>query len=55
MYDELSLELAITTKDGLCYDSGITTDVITNITPERITEIMIKIQKLPTRKELWVF
>lgn len=40
-------ELALTNKDGLCYDSDITNnDVLGYITEEEVSETMKKIQEL---------
>ena len=42
-------EIAILHDGNLCYDSGITNDVIGNQSKTEITEILEKIQKLPKR------
>jgi hypothetical protein len=43
-------ELAVMKNDeGVCYDSGITTDVLGYLTADMVTEIMAKVQALPPR------
>ncbi len=39
-------ELAILKEGDICYDTEITNDVIGHLTPESVTEIMIKVQEL---------
>jgi hypothetical protein len=39
-------ELAVLKDDDLCYDTEITDDVIGYLTPDMVTEYMIKIQEL---------
>ena len=41
-------EIAVLKDGGLCYDTEITDDVIGYLTPDKVTEYMIRIQ------ELWV-
>lgn len=39
-------ELAVLKGGAICYDTEITNDVIGHLTPESVTEIMIKVQEL---------
>ena len=39
-------ELAVLKGGDICYDTEITNDVIGHLTPESVTEIMIKVQEL---------
>lgn len=39
-------ELAVLKEGDICYDTEITNDVIGHLTPESVTEIMIKVQEL---------
>jgi len=39
-------ELAVLKNNELCYDTHLTNDVIRYITEEKITEIMLEVQKL---------
>jgi hypothetical protein len=39
-------ELAVMDKDGICYDSGITDDVIGELHNLEVTELMKKVQNL---------
>jgi len=39
-------ELAVLKNDELCYDSGITEDVIVGLEPDDITELLEKIEEL---------
>ena len=39
-------ELAVLKDGDLCYDTEITNNVIGHLTPESVTEIMIKVQEL---------
>lgn len=39
-------ELAVLKDGDICYDTVITNDVIGHLTPESVTEIMIKVQDL---------
>jgi hypothetical protein len=39
-------ELAVLKDNALCYDTEITSDVIGYLTPDDVTEIMIKVQEL---------
>jgi hypothetical protein len=39
-------EIAVLKDDDICYDTEITDDVIGHLTPDMVTEIMIKIQEL---------
>ena len=46
------LELAVFTRDGLCYDTDITDDVIGNIkTKEEFIGYLKRIEALPKREE----
>ncbi len=46
------LELAVYTRDGLCYDTDITDDVIGNIeTKEELIGYLKRIEALPKREE----
>ena len=46
------LELAVITRDGLCYDTDITDDVIGNIeTKEELIGYLKRIEALPKREE----
>ena len=39
-------ELALLKDNAICYDTEITTDVVGHLTPDDVTEIMIKVQEL---------
>jgi hypothetical protein len=39
-------ELAVLKDNALCYNTEITSDVIGHLTPDDVTEIMIKVQEL---------
>ena len=42
-------ELAVVHNGELCYDSGLTDDVVGWLMPDEITEWLEKIEKLPSR------
>lgn len=42
-----SYEVAVMRNGGVCYDSGITDDVISRISRYEVSEIMHKVQSLP--------
>lgn len=45
--DNAPYELAVLGKDGsLTYDTPITDDVIGHLTPDEVTQLMVKVQKL---------
>lgn len=46
--DEGLFELAVLCGDSLCYDSGITEDVIGHLTPKEIVALLRKIRALPS-------
>lgn len=39
-------ELAVLKDGSICYDSGITTDVMGNLSENEVTKVMKKVQKL---------
>jgi len=43
-------ELAVTHNGELCYDSGLTDDVVGWLTPDEVTEWLGKIEKLPKKE-----
>ena len=43
-------ELAVTTEDGLCYDTPITDDVLGYLSDQEVEDIVDKIEQLPTRQ-----
>lgn len=43
-------ELAVTHNGELCYDSGLTDDVVGWLMPDEITEWLEKIEKLPKKE-----
>lgn len=42
-------ELAVMTKEGICYSTPITDDVIGWCSPDRITQLLQEIEALPPR------
>ena len=45
-------ELAVLADGKICYDTPITEDVLGYLTNEEVTEAMMKVQNLPSRKKL---
>lgn len=43
-------ELAVLKGDRICYDSGITDDVLGHLTPTDIDELLRKVEELPNAK-----
>ena len=50
-YEQGLYELAVFYKDDLCYDSGITDDVLGWLTPEDVTKYLQMIEALPAKQK----
>ena len=48
--EEGLFELAVLRGDSLCYDSGITEDVIGHLTPKEVAQLLKQIRALPLPK-----
>lgn len=48
--EEDLFELAVLRGDSLCYDSGITEDVIGHLTPKEVAQLLKRIRALPLPK-----
>ena len=46
--DEGLYELAVMKNGSLCYDSGITDDVMGNMTPSGISDVLVRVEALTT-------